>query len=449
MNPRHFILAGLLSLLSLPSAFAFYTFPYEIQEESHGKFKDIVLETGSFNIEYSETFALTYPDEDNNGLPDLVDEIWAALRQSERAIVDYLDFQNPFLTGEPLTVVLDYEYDLFGDDAGYVFGFVDFDERGEIYLALDPTLDPSILMPTIAHEFFHVVQFAYDQSFANSYQSDMLLESTAVWIEDLAFDKYNDYQRYTDLFEHPDYSIFSALGPRDSYYVYGLYIWPRFLSEYYHPGVISDLFEYYVHSSLPYEDGMRVVDAYEQLILLQGDSLNEAYVEFSYWLLDIGRFEEKGVLPSSVDRLQAEMGAYVLVAEEEAPALYGSNFFYFKMPETNEDTFYFSVIKPTDVVFHLSFVTLNEEGLDFSTLKKVHIGEGQGDKSFEYEVEPESEGVYVIISPLKAKNTLLEGGDTQFDYGYEYYYAAQYGSPVQEELDLATVQRTEFKKSHY
>ena len=40
------------------------------------------------------------------------------------------------------------------------------------------------LQVTAAHEFFHAVQFAY-----NAFQDSWLLESTAAWVEDEAFDR--------------------------------------------------------------------------------------------------------------------------------------------------------------------------------------------------------------------------------------------------------------------
>ena len=44
---------------------------------------------------------------------------------------------------------------------------------------------------TAAHEFFHAVQFAY-----NAFQDSWLLESTAAWVEDEAFDSVNDNYQY-------------------------------------------------------------------------------------------------------------------------------------------------------------------------------------------------------------------------------------------------------------
>ncbi len=99
------------------------------------------------------------------------------------------------------------------------------------------------LQVTVAHEFFHAVQYGYD------FLEDLwLMEGTAGWIEDQVYDTVNDNRQYlrvgplgTDFawlpldHENPDFS------ETDSGYHYGVWIFWRYLSERFGPGVVRKI----------------------------------------------------------------------------------------------------------------------------------------------------------------------------------------------------------------
>ncbi|HEX4190229.1 MAG TPA: MXAN_6640 family putative metalloprotease [Marmoricola sp.] len=77
---------------------------------------------------------------------------------------------------------------------------------------------------TVAHEFFHAIQFAYD-----AHQDTWLMEGTAVWMEDQVYPTINDYLQYL-----PDSQIVNPRTSVDSqadYNVYGSVTFWRYLSD--------------------------------------------------------------------------------------------------------------------------------------------------------------------------------------------------------------------------
>jgi hypothetical protein len=80
---------------------------------------------------------------------------------------------------------------------------------------------------TVAHEFFHAVQFAYD-----AFEDAWFMEGTAVWMEDEVYDDVNDnYQYFADSqLRHPEKPL--DFGTQGYLGWYGSWIFFRFLEEY-------------------------------------------------------------------------------------------------------------------------------------------------------------------------------------------------------------------------
>lgn len=84
------------------------------------------------------------------------------------------------------------------------------------------------LQVTVAHEYFHAVQFAYD-----FYEDRWLLEATAAWVEDILYDGVDDNLGY--LTYSPLTIPVASMDQTDSAtgFHYGIWIFFRFLSERY------------------------------------------------------------------------------------------------------------------------------------------------------------------------------------------------------------------------
>ncbi|MBH31475.1 MAG: hypothetical protein CMG71_05730 [Candidatus Marinimicrobia bacterium] len=89
---------------------------------------------------------------------------------------------------------------------------------------------------TLAHEFFHAIQFGYD-----AWDKIWFLEASAVWMEDEVFDDINDNYYYLDLWMRQPHV---ALDQNRSPHWYGSWIYFRYLSEHFGgPLTIRKIFE--------------------------------------------------------------------------------------------------------------------------------------------------------------------------------------------------------------
>ncbi len=98
---------------------------------------------------------------------------------------------------------------------------------------------------TMAHEFFHAVQFGLDVTEEEHPPSPALgrywMEMSAVWMEEQLYDNINDYYNYLPYFyQAPSRSIqqFSTLYDN---HPYGSVVFPIFLTEKFGPGIIRDI----------------------------------------------------------------------------------------------------------------------------------------------------------------------------------------------------------------
>ncbi|MCX6401683.1 MAG: hypothetical protein NTX33_17355 [Propionibacteriales bacterium] len=101
------------------------------------------------------------------------------------------------------------------------------------YCGLDNDFDPNqfggapaldSLQVTVAHEYFHAVQFAYD-----FLEDGWFMEATAAWVEDEVFDAVNDNYQY--LFSSSLSNPARSLDEYGDSFHYGAWIFFRFLSE--------------------------------------------------------------------------------------------------------------------------------------------------------------------------------------------------------------------------
>ena len=80
------------------------------------------------------------------------------------------------------------------------------------------------LQVTLAHEYFHAVQFAYDY-----YEDSWWMEATAAWAEDEAFDSVDDNVQY--LADSPITDTQRSMDLFGGVYHYGVWIFFRYLTE--------------------------------------------------------------------------------------------------------------------------------------------------------------------------------------------------------------------------
>ncbi|HLM32787.1 MAG TPA: MXAN_6640 family putative metalloprotease, partial [Gaiellaceae bacterium] len=99
-----------------------------------------------------------------------------------------------------------------------------------------PTRGLAALKVTAAHEFFHAVQFSYDYL-----EDTWLMEGTAAWMEDEVFDNINDNRQFLHAspLARSTIPLDLSLAP----YHYGAWIFWRYLSERFDPGLVREVWE--------------------------------------------------------------------------------------------------------------------------------------------------------------------------------------------------------------
>jgi len=123
--------------------------------------------------------------------------------------------------------------------------------RNDFHLYYSPYIDG--VEVTLAHEFFHAIQYGYDayEPFSdlhdqNSY-NPYWMEMTATWMEDMVYDEVNDYIWYLQAFYfYPWLSLKSFsfdFGTPQGIHPYGSCVWPIYLGENYGKDIIREIWD--------------------------------------------------------------------------------------------------------------------------------------------------------------------------------------------------------------
>lgn len=389
-----------------------------------GFIKKNAIQTQHFQFEFSDLVA-EQSDSDRDGIADIIEVIADTAEHSYEVFIEDMDYPFPsYVQDGRIIVILDDNDSYLSSGA---LGITSILSNGDPYVAIDPFLSNELLRVTMAHEFYHVIQFGMGIDFAYYDQGINLAESTATWSEEFTYDEINDYQNYLpDFFEYPDYSIFASYVPSGTLYEYALSIWPLFLSEQYGEDLILNIWEDY-QDLTDYSDPLALYEVVSNLLDAEGSSLNEAYLEFALWNLDLDFYSEGEDYPSIQLLTSLTEGELTLVEETYAPALYGSNYLYFEN-NGGEDGFYFQIVKPDGVEFAVTLVPL--DGNDFLGEDKEQVVLGAYEDMSEALSLPSGDydGVVAIVSALGADFEEVSDPELVFDEGFFYYYLAQYGS---------------------
>lgn len=144
-----------------------------------------------------------------------------------------------------------------------------------------PSTPTELRQVTVAHEYFHAVQFAYDAG-----EDGWFMEGTAAWIEDYMFDDVNDNMQYAPYspLSKPRNSL--DVFERTGYRQYGSWLFFRWLSERFPeeqagiPTIVRDFWQ--AASSTTGSSGRRYsLRAIAEVLRKRGVSLPQAYALFS------------------------------------------------------------------------------------------------------------------------------------------------------------------------
>jgi hypothetical protein len=251
--------------------------------------------TEHFRILIGESYA------NDQATLDIVDLVKVSAQKSWQVVVDELGFIPPaFTTDRKIDIYLadtnardrEYNVELMLDDstAGYT---TTYNDTGDAYLVINSYLTPDVLQVTVAHEFFHLIQFHYlgdinsipdDQWYPNIWW----LEATAVLVEDEVYDEVDDYLYYIDdFFDNPALNIETY----DGWHEYAMVIYAKYFLEKYGLDLIKKTFESFDRDNTNF---FSLLDT-----LLQRDynsSIAEALSGFTLWVAYSSDYFEEGSL---------------------------------------------------------------------------------------------------------------------------------------------------------
>jgi hypothetical protein len=213
---------------------------------------ELVTPSGHFRLHYDTEGrdAVEAVDEDDNGIPDYVDLTAAVADSIWDLQINILGYHAPptdggagggdevdiYINDQGRLQLYGITYPLSSGTSGPAFLVIDNDFTNGIFgstVICDGhlgTRGDDALRVTLAHEFFHVVQFGYYQGSDGSWWQ----EASATWMEDVAYPRLDDYLQYVCAFLGvPGNALDGGIPSAGSFQPYGASVFAHFLDQRY------------------------------------------------------------------------------------------------------------------------------------------------------------------------------------------------------------------------
>lgn len=260
-----------------------------LSESSSSALRTYLSPSGRFRITYEDSGSNSVPleDQDNNGIPDYVEEVGIAADRSYDEHVNQIGFIDPIAPGGVYNIEI-------VNQSGGIYGFTSVrnDADAGTYISIDNDYigynpnsleDQSLgaMRVTVAHEFKHAVQYAANR-WRNPSGNVFWSEMDATLMEEIVYDEVNDYYNYIKAGFNSDspnrFSVFATPSspPPGSYnYV----SWMLYFAERYGMDVFRSVWEQIeVNNSLSIITGLEVA-----LDQLENTTFSAALTENHLW----------------------------------------------------------------------------------------------------------------------------------------------------------------------
>ena len=234
-------------------------------------------------------------DADLNTYPDWVDAALATAEHVWNVEVTTMGYRAPLSDLSSSDHGPDGKLDIYISNLGHdgLYGYCTSDDpglntpgifTGSAYCVVDNNYTERIfqnhtpiqnLKVTLAHEFFHAVQFAYDIG-----EDTWLMEGTATWMEDQVYDGINDNRQYLQTSQLKRSWIPLDHSTRCCFQ-YGSWIWSRFLSETMGPGVIQEIWNR--ADAAPGGPDDYSTQAISHVLSAHGTTFRKKFATFAVW----------------------------------------------------------------------------------------------------------------------------------------------------------------------
>ncbi len=272
---------------------------------------------GYFWLHYdtSGTHAVPLADGNGNGVPDYIDHAASYADSVWRYEVQDLGFLPPPADGTQ-GGGLD-QYDIYFQRLT-VYGYTQLESPGpnpwydysshvvvhNNFNGFPPNQDPEgnvygALKVTIAHEFCHALQFAYDAG-----EEIYFMEETSTWMEDMAFPATNDNYNYLPYF----YSVPEQGLQKTGNHEYAAFIWPKYLQERFGPAIIREIWSECRYNS--------AIGSWSYVLDSAGSSLQDEFTRFLVWNYHTGDRATPTTFVSGADYPQVSVMRYTDVVPD-------------------------------------------------------------------------------------------------------------------------------------
>jgi len=229
-----------------------------------------------------------------NGIPDYVDQALVIAENVWSTEVGTMGYRAPLSDVTSTNHGPDGKLDIYLTNLGpQLYGYCTTDDPGlatpgtftaSAYCVVDNNFTEPVfqnhtpiqnLKVTLAHEFFHAVQFAYDIG-----EDTWLMEGTATWMEDQVYDSINDNRQYLQN-SQLKYPWIPLDHSANCCFQYGSWIWFRFLSETMGPAVIQEIWNR--AAAAPGGPDDYSTQAIRHVLAAHGTTFRKKFASFAVW----------------------------------------------------------------------------------------------------------------------------------------------------------------------
>ena len=271
---------------------------------------DVVSPSGHFRVHYDTEGPDAVPpaDADGNGLPDYVDLTMTLADSAWHVQIEVLGYREPprddgdcadeidiYLTDLGRSRRYGLTYPCSSGDRGPSWLEIDNDFENPVFGTADGvcrgysgTRGLDALRVTLAHEFFHVVQFGYYQGYDGAWWQ----EASATWMEDVLHPGVNDYLQYVCIFLESPKRALDGGDPRVDLHAYGSSIFAFFLDQRYGRETVRFTWEEHARRRAVTLDNFdRALRDFHGEAGVSGPEagLDRAFSDFAVWSWFVGR----------------------------------------------------------------------------------------------------------------------------------------------------------------
>ncbi len=314
-----------------------------------------------------------YDDNTDNQLTDKILDIAENVWQKEVVEYGFLAPENSDIKHIDIYIgnkdAYNYEDESFVSISSAYAGYALYYKDQTPYFVLNSNIDEDILKVTIAHEFFHTLQYRYMGDFNTwsdvfFYQNVWWLEATAVMMEDEVYDSVDDYiSSYV-----PDYyQTVSDSLEKYSNRIYGEVLFAKYLKDRFGMDFIKDTFKNF--------DDTRFLQKIKELSELKGINFKDLTSSYAYSLIHTENFESDEPIPTLQSKTTiSDLGAGGVEYFKPSNSYFVSSNIQYNMYLENNQTDILSGVNP--IVITAGIENLPADLITLNQLKNIEIKKG-------------------------------------------------------------------------